>query len=214
MPLDALAWPGLVLISYFIGSVPTAYLATRLLRGQDIRQLGDRNAGAANVYLSVGPRAGLAVGTIDIAKGAVAVLLVKGLVDSTGLEMAAGAAALAGHNWPVHLGLRGGRGAATAVGVLLAALPALAIPLGLMALVVLYLTRSGIKSLGFFLVSVPVAAGLVLWVGTNSYSYPITAYALAIPLMVGLSHYTSVKLNLYRQPVAPELNESPGSFQS
>ena len=211
MPWAAFTWPGLVLISYFIGSLPTAYLATRLLKGQDIRQLGDRNVGAANVYRSVGPGAGLAVGIIDIAKGAVAVLLVKGLVDSTGLEMAAGVAALAGHNWPVQLGLRGGRGAATAVGVLLAALPALAIPLGLIALVVLYLTRSGIKSLGFFLITVPVAAGLILWVGTNSYSYPITTYALAIPLMVGLSHYISVKLDLYRQPVALELDGQPGT---
>ena len=211
MPWAAFTWPGLILISYFIGSLPTAFLATRLLKGQDIRQLGDRNVGAANVYRSVGPGAGLAVGIIDIAKGAVAVLLVKGLVDSTGLEMTAGVAALAGHNWPVHLGLRGGRGAATAVGVLLAALPALAIPLGLIALVVLYLTRSGIKSLGFFLITVPVAAGLILWVGTNSYSYPITTYALAIPLMVGLSHYISVKLDLYRQPVALELNGQPGT---
>ena len=213
MPWATFAWPLLVLISYFIGSLPTAYLATRLLKGQDIRQLGDRNVGAANVYRSVGPRAGLAVGTIDIAKGAVAVLIVKGLVDSTALDMAAGFAALAGHNWPVHLGLRGGRGAATAVGVLLAALPALAIPLGLIALLVLHLTRSGIKALGFFLITVPLAAGLILWVGTNSYSYAITAYALAIPLMVGLSHYTSVKLDLYRQPVAPELDGQSGRLQ-
>ena len=213
MSWAAFAWPGLVLISYFIGGVPTAYLATRLLKGQDIRQLGDRNVGAANVYRSVGPRAGLAVGTIDIAKGAVAVLLVKALVDSTAMDMAAGVAVLAGHNWPVHLGFRGGRGAATAVGVLLAALPALTIPLGLIGLVVLSLTRSGIKALGFFLVTVPVAAGLILWIGTNSYSYSITAYALAIPLIAGLSHYTSVKLNLYRQPVAPELDGQPGRLQ-
>ena len=213
MPWAAFAWSGLLLASYLIGGIPTAYVATRVLKGQDIRQLGDRNVGAANVYRSVGPRAGLAVGIIDIAKGAVAVLLVKGLVDSTSLEMAAGVAALAGHNWPVHLGLRGGRGAATAVGVLLAALPALAIPLGLIALVVLYLTRSGIKSLGFFLIAVPVSAGLVLLIGTNSYSYPITAYALAIPLIVGLSHYTSVKLNLYRHPVASELGGQPDRLQ-
>ena len=205
MPWAAFAWTALVLISYFIGSLPTAYLVTRLVNGQDIRQLGDRNSGAANVFRSVGPRAGLAVGIIDIAKGAVTVLLVKAMVDSTAMDMAAGAAALAGHNWPVHLGLHGGRGAATSVGVLLAALPALAIPLGLMALVVLYLTRSGIKSLGFFLITVPVSAGLILWVGTNSYSYAITAYVLAIPLMVGLSHYISVKLDLYRQPTAPGL---------
>ena len=205
----ALAWPGLLLISYFIGSVPTAYLATRLLKGQDIRQLGDRNVGAANVYRSVGPGIGVAVGIIDIAKGAVAVVLVKILVDSPALEMTAGAAALAGHNWPVYLGLQGGRGAATSVGILLAALPALAIPLGLISLVVLYMTRSGIKTLGFFLITVPLSAGLVLWAGANSYSYPVTAYALGIPLMVGLSHYISVKLDLYRHPVAPEQDGQP-----
>ena len=213
MPWAAFAWPALLLISYFIGSLPTAFLVTRLVNGQDIRQLGDRNSGAANVYRSVGPRAGLAVGIIDIAKGAAAILLVKGMVDSTAMEMAAGIAAIAGHNWPVHLGLRGGRGAATAVGVLLAALPALAIPLGLMALVVLYLTRSGIKSLGFLLITVPVSAGLILWVGTNSYSYSITAYALAIPLLVGLSHYISVKLDLYRQPAGPGLEGHPGKAE-
>ena len=213
MPWAAFAWPGLVLISYFIGSVPTAYLVTRLLKGQDIRQLGDRNVGAANVYRSVGSGAGLAVGIIDIAKGAVAVVLVKVLVDTTALEMAAGVAAIAGHNWPVYLGLRGGRGAATAVGVLLAALPALAIPLGLISLVVLSLTCSGIKTLGFFLITVPVSAGLVLWVGTNSYSYSVTAYALAIPLMVGLSHYISVKLDLYRQAKAPGLDAQPTRLQ-
>ena len=207
MPWAALTWPGLLLITYFIGGMPTAYVVTRLVNGGDIRQMGDRNVGAANVYRSVGPRAGLAVASIDIAKGALAVLLVKGLVDSTALEMAAGVAALAGHNWPIHLGLRGGRGAATAMGVLLAALPALAIPMGLIGLVVLYLTRSGIKALGFFLIAVPVAAGLILWVGTNSYSYPVTIYALAIPLMAGLSHYTSVKLDLYRHPVAPEVDQ-------
>ena len=213
MPWAALTWPGLVLVTYFIGGLPTAYVVTRLVSGQDIRLVGDRNVGAANVYRSVGPKSGLAVGAIDIAKGAVAVLLVKGLVDSTALEMAAGVAALAGHNWPVHLGLRGGRGAATAVGVLMAALPALAIPLGLIGLVVLYLTRSGIKSLGFFLITVPLAAGLILWVGANSYSYSITVYALAIPLLVGLSHYISVKLNLYRLPMAPELDGQPGRLQ-
>ncbi|PKB84155.1 MAG: hypothetical protein BZY88_00675 [SAR202 cluster bacterium Io17-Chloro-G9] len=213
MPWAAFAWPVWILVSYFIGSLPTAYLITRLANGQDIRRLGDRNAGAANVYRSVGAKAGLGVGIIDIAKGAVAVLLVKGLVDSTSLEMAAGVAALAGHNWPVHLGLQGGRGAAAAVGVLLAALPALAIPLGLISLVVLFLTRSGIKSLGSFLIAVPVMAGVILWVGANSYSYPITAYALAIPLFVGLSHYTSVKLDLYRHPEPPDLNGQPGKFR-
>ena len=205
----ALAWSGLLLASYLIGGIPTAYLATRLLKGQDIRQIGDRNAGAANVYRNVGPKAGFAVGVIDIAKGAVAILLVKVLVDSTCLQMAAGVAVLAGHNWPIHLRLHGGRGAATAVGVLLATLPALAVPVGLLALVVLYLTNRAIMSLGFFLATVPVGAGLILWVGTHSYSYAISAYALGIPPFVALSHYLSLRFNVYPGPLVPETAGQP-----
>ena len=69
---------GVLLGAYLIGGIPTAYLATRFLRGDDIRQLGDRNSGAANVFRNVGPKAGLAVGVIDIVKGAVAVILAAG----------------------------------------------------------------------------------------------------------------------------------------
>ena len=135
MQWDALTWVGLALLSYAIGGIPTAYLATKTVLRRDIRHLGDRNAGAANVFRSVGPRAGLAVGAIDIAKGAAAVMLVRGLVDSTGMELMAGVAALAGHNWPVHLRFKGGRGAASAVGVLLVVLPAIAVPTLMFSLV-------------------------------------------------------------------------------
>ena len=111
---DALTWPGLVLVTYFIGGLPTAYLVTRLVSGQDIRLVGDSNVGAANVYRSVGPKAGLAVGAIDIAR-ARWLSLVKDLWTPPALEMAAGVAALAGHNWPVHLGFVGDGAPATAV---------------------------------------------------------------------------------------------------
>ena len=89
MSSDGLTWFSLIVTSYLIGGIPTAYLATRLLTGQDIRQLGDRNPGAANVFRNVSPRAGLVVGAADVAKGAVAILLVRGIADSTSLEMVA-----------------------------------------------------------------------------------------------------------------------------
>ena len=194
MSWDGLTWFGLVVTSYLIGGIPTAYLTTRLLTGRDIHRLGDRNSGAANVFRNVGPKAGLIVGTIDIIKGAVAVLLAWVLVDSTALKMMAGVAVLAGHNWPVHLGLRGGRGAATAIGVLLAMLPVLAVPVGALTLVVLYLTRRAIKALGFFLIAVPVLAWPVgVLAGPIGYSYPVAIYPAAIAVMVGLTHYVSVR---------------------
>ncbi len=184
---DSLTWIVLLVLCYLIGSIPAAYIATRFLAGDDIRSMGDRNPGAANVYRNVGPKAGLLVGTVDIAKGAAAVILVWIVADSTILQMLAGVAVLAGHNWPVHLGLRGGRGAATAIGVLLAMLPLLAAPVGALSLVVLYVTRKATIAIGVFLVTVAVLAWPV------GYSYQIAVYAVAIPILVGLTHYVTVR---------------------
>ena len=203
MSWDGLIWFSLVVTSYLIGGIPTAYIATRLLIGQDIRRLGDRNSGAANVFRNVGPKAGLLVGAVDILKGVAAILLVRGLVDSTALEMLAGVAVLAGHNWPVHLGLRGGRGAATAIGVLFAMLPVVAMPVGAIALVILFLKRKAIIAIAFILISVPILAWLF------GYSYPIVIYSVAIPVLVGLTHYLStwVLASQEMMEVEPEQSE-------
>ena len=200
MPPDTWDWVIIGLISYSLGSTPTAYLAARWAKGQDLRRLGDHNLGAANVYRSIGSRAGILVGVIDIGKGSVAVLLAQALFNSTATEMIAGVAAVAGHNWPVHFRLRGGRGAATAVGVLIAVLPALAIPLAVTGLGILLLTRKAIIALAFFLVTVPVFAW---WLAKYpypvanwwpvQYSYEVAAFALGIPILVGVSHFLSLR---------------------
>jgi glycerol-3-phosphate acyltransferase PlsY len=169
-----------------------------LLTGRDIRRIGDRNPGAANVYRNVGPAAGLAVAAIDVSKGAAAVLLVKGLAESTGLEMLAGIAVIVGHNWPVHLGLRGGRGAATAVGVLLATLPYLAIPISVLTLVILYFSKRAVPCLALLFISIPVLAWPV------GYSYSWAAYAVGLAVLVGVSHYLSTHLSVYASPPEPD----------
>ena len=191
-----LTWAILIFAAYLIGSTPTAYLAVRLLKGQDIRRLGDGNAGAGNVFRIIGSRVGIVVATVDIGKGAAAVLLVRGFLDSTAAEMIAGVAAVAGHSWPVHLRLRGGRGAAVAVGVLMVMFPALVIPLSIVALGVLYFIKSAIKALGFFFISLPFISLVLVFLapmGNRGYSYPLIAYSVGIPVMVGLSHYLSLR---------------------
>ena len=100
-----MTWVWLGVLIYAIGSLPTAYLFTRYILGQDIWQIGNFNSGAANVFRNVGAKAGVAVGAIDIIKGALVIVLAMVLVDDTRMEMMAGAAALAGHNLPVHLRL-------------------------------------------------------------------------------------------------------------
>ena len=183
-----MTWAGLGLLSYAIGSIPTAYLFTRYLLGRDIRQMGDFNSGAANVFRNVGAKAGIAVGAIDIIKGGLAIVLAKLLVDDTGMEMMAGAAALVGHIFPVHLRFRGGRGAATAVGVLIASLPIIGLPVGASCLVLLYITRKAIYPLAVFLIAIPALAWPV------GYSASLAVYAVAVPVSIGLSHLFSTRV--------------------
>ena len=179
---------GLGLLAYFIGAIPTAYLFTRFALGRDIRGIGDNNSGAANVYREVGPKAGLACGVFDIIKGGAAVLTVRFIAHDTGIEMLAGVCALAGHIWPVYLRFRGGRGAAVAVGVLIAMLPLIALPIGALSLVALYHTRKSIVALAMFLIGIP----LLVW--PAGYSVPVALYALLVPLLAGTSHIYSTKI--------------------
>ena len=183
-----MTWVWLGVLCYAIGSLPTAYLFTRYILGQDIRQIGDFNSGAANVFRNVGAKAGVAVGAIDIIKGALVIVLAMVLVDDTGMEMMAGAVALAGHNFPVHLRFRGGRGAATAVGILIASVPIIGLPIGAFCLVLLYLTHKATYPLAVFLVAIPV----LTW--PAGYSVALAIYVVAIAIAVGLSHFFTTRI--------------------
>jgi glycerol-3-phosphate acyltransferase PlsY len=196
-----LTWVWLGVLCYAIGSLPTAYLFTRYILGQDIRQIGDFNSGAANVFRNVGAKAGVAVGAIDIIKGALVIVLAMVLVDDTGMEMMAGAAALAGHNYPVHLRFRGGRGAATAVGILIASVPIIGLPVGAFCLVLLYFTHKAIYPLAVFLVAIPVLTWPV------GYSVALAIYVVAIPIAVGLSHFFTTRI--LNPGAAKNICESP-----
>lgn len=196
-----MTWVWLGVLCYAIGSLPTAYLFTRYILGQDIRQIGDFNSGAANVFRNVGAKAGVAVGAIDIIKGALVIVLAMVLVDDTGMEMMAGAAALAGHNYPVHLRFRGGRGAATAVGILIASVPIIGLPVGAFCLVLLYFTHKAIYPLAVFLVAIPVLTWPV------GYSVALAIYVVAIPIAVGLSHFFTTRI--LNPGAAKNICESP-----
>ena len=196
-----MTWAGLGLLCYAIGSIPTAYLFTRYLLGRDIRRMGDLNSGAANVFRNVGARAGVAVGVIDVLKGGLVIVLAKLLVDDTAMEMMAGGAALLGHSFPVHLRFRGGRGAATAVGVLIATLPVIGLPVGVLCLALLCLTRKVIYPLAVFLIAIPILAWPV------GYSAALAVYALAVPVSIGLSHLFSTRV--LNRGAAADMGDAP-----
>ena len=110
-----------LLCSYLIGSVPTAYVFGRVLRGIDIRNYGSGNVGATNALRVLGKGPGALVLAIDTFKGIVAVLVLSAGFDIVPVwqKMLLGLAAVAGHNWTVFLQFRGGKGIATSLGVLM-----------------------------------------------------------------------------------------------
>ncbi|GAI24028.1 unnamed protein product, partial [marine sediment metagenome] len=138
--MDTAIYTGAIVIicGYLMGSLPTAYIMSRLRKGVDIREVGTRNMGAMNVIYSIGIAEGILVLLIDVAKGAAAVLLARSLGMPPIIEFSAGAAAVLGHGFPVFLKFRGGRGGATAIGVLVFLMPwVLAVGLPLFGIVLL-----------------------------------------------------------------------------
>ena len=108
-----------VVLAYLLGSVPFGIVITRALGLGDLRKIGSGNIGATNVLRTGNKGAALATLVLDAAKGGVAVLIARALLDEDAAQLAALAAFL-GHLFPVWLGFRGGKGVATFLGTLLA----------------------------------------------------------------------------------------------
>ena len=176
--------PWLVLVfSYLLGSVPTAYIAGRLLKGKDIRQMGDRNVGARNAFNELGHKIGIGVFFIDAAKGLLAIFLARAVNLPQAAVLAAGALAVIGHNWPIYIGFRGGRGESTTIGVLLAVVTQPMLIVGGPALAALIIRKN--ITLTSVLLFVPLP--LVCWLMEG----PVTliTYSLGLPCLVGFTHF-------------------------
>lgn len=113
----------LVLGSYLIGAIPFAYIVTKLFMGIDIRTVGSKNVGFSNVYRIAGPGPGVLVLIGDIGKGAAAVWLARRMGGADWVLVLAGLLAVVGHSWTVFLNFKGGKGVATACGVLFSLMP-------------------------------------------------------------------------------------------
>lgn len=107
---------------YLLGSLPFGYWAGRL-RGIDLRTYGSGNTGATNTMRVLGLKVGVPVMALDIAKGATAVVVARLLAGGDVVPVLAAGAAVAGHLYPLFLGFRGGKGAATGAGAMVALVP-------------------------------------------------------------------------------------------
>jgi len=196
-----------IVLAYLLGSIPPAYLVAHA-HGIDIRKVGDANVGAANVMRCLGFAPAAFTLTADIAKGVLAILIARHLSGQESVVLFAGVAVVAGHNWPITLGFRGGRGAATSIGVLFALLPlhvGIVFPL---AAGTLWLSRNYTLSSVVMFATVPFFAYF-----TGSFFY-LCAYAAALPCIVGLTTLARVHTldpQLVRQSKAVGVDKRNGN---
>ena len=191
-----------LVLSYFLGAIPSGYLITKKIKGFDIRNYGSGNPGAANVYRIVGKKAGWATFTCDALKGAVAVILAKFIAPEVAwLPIACGFMAICAHMWTVFLKFRGGKGVATSAGVFGALLPIPTLIAFLSFIIVVW--RTGRISPGSILACIvlPLAAWL------TGASLPYIIFCVIVAAIVIYKHIPNIKRMLAHK----ELNFEDGS---
>ena len=180
-----------IALAYVAGSIPAAYIAGRM-RGVDLRKHGSGNLGATNVIRVLGPRIGLAVFAVDVAKGAFPVFLLPrwttGALPPILVAIACGVAAILGHTRPVFLRFgRGGKGVATAAGVFLALAPIqTALTLIIFAIVLL---ASGYVSLGSLVGATMLPVLIAVTLGPRS---PVFAISALVAIFVYWTHRANI----------------------
>ena len=178
-----------LLAAYLLGSVPNGLLVARL-KGIDIRKVGSGNIGATNVFRSVGKSWGILTFVCDALKGFLPAWLFPLLTGDSNpaLGIFCGALAIAGHNWPIFLKFKGGKGVATSAGVLLGIAPT-AVGIGLLSWLVLFLSTRyvSVASVGAAIV-VPLA-GWFLY--RDGFLLPITLTVLG--LVAVARHHSNIR---------------------
>jgi acyl phosphate:glycerol-3-phosphate acyltransferase len=186
-------------VAYLLGSIPSGVIAVRLIKGIDIRHVGSGRTGATNAYRAAG-RSGLALTLAgDLLKGMAAVWVARVLMAFSAnpgwthwIEALAGVAAIAGHNWSIWLGFRGGAGTATTFGVVVAMNLYLAIGLAALTIGIIVLAR--MASVG------SIAAAIVMGVALSiAAAIHLTTWAyVSFGVIGGLLTLWALKPNILR----------------
>ena len=189
-----------VVASYLVGAIPMGYLAGRIMKGVDIRDFGSGKIGATNVLRVLGYRPFLGVMVADALKGYIPVLVTwyvfnsGDIQDAHDLQVASGIAAVLGHDFPVYIGFRGGRGVAMSFGVY----AALALPLavGLIAVgifIVLALRYMSVMSM----ITVPWGRTILLLLAIfhvdDDFTYTKTIFGAFATFFVILTHIPNIR---------------------
>jgi len=178
---------GLFLFAYLLGSIPCGLVLARLAGAPDPRKVGSGNIGATNVLRSGGKALGIATLIFDILKGLIPTLAALLILENTVFVCLVGGLAFLGHLFPLYLKFRGGKGVATAIGVMLILMPKALLLSLLCFLIVVWIGR--MVSLG----SITASALLPLWGGLWGYPRPVIILSGIIALFIIVRHRANIK---------------------
>ena len=138
-------------------------------------------------------KAGITVGIIDVGKGALAVLIAQATDMPQTVVMVTGVAAIIGHNWPVFIGFRGGRGVSTTIGILLVLVTQPMLILALPTLLILIIKRNVTPAMAFFFILLPLVDW---WLKVPPL---LIIYGVALPALVGITTFLRARPKVVRQ---------------
>ncbi len=204
--MDFISLITIIVFSYLAGSIPNSIIAGKLIRGIDIREHGSGNAGATNVIRVMGWKIGLLVFILDVAKGLIAVLLIAelsftgGLIIIGGYELhdtviriTAGMAAVFGHIWTVFAGFKGGKGVATAAGMVLGLAPVeTLISMGVFALTAVPSRYVSLGSMSAAITFMVVILYRRIGLG-HSIDTPMVIFSVIVAVLIVFTHRTNIK---------------------
>ncbi|MDH4262074.1 MAG: glycerol-3-phosphate 1-O-acyltransferase PlsY [Spirochaetia bacterium] len=181
------------ILSYFVGSLPTAYLIGKL-QNIDIRKVGSGNVGATNTARVLGKKWAIVVLAIDILKGSLAIGIARFLindVDPYGIEiLMAGLFSVAGHIFPVWLSFKGGKGVATVCGVVIALSPFQALIAFLVFVTTVYLTKFVSLSSLMGAMSLPLSFFFFFNYENN---FLLLYFFIALAFIISIMHLKNIK---------------------
>jgi len=178
-----------IILSYLLGAVPFGLMFSKLFSDVDVRTIGSGNIGATNVLRAAGKMAAVLTLLADALKGLIPVLLVKSVFHDDTATVLSGAAAILGHNFPVYLKFKGGKGVATSYGVVLGVAPWIGFLCLLIWLLVAFIWRYSSLSA---LISFACCLGLTFF-AISPLSKPYGVLSLFIFSMIYYRHRENIK---------------------